>query len=88
MNTYKLKISSPDGHLFDGEAVQMIVRGADGELAILAGHIPFITSVQPCTCIIELEAGSKKDGATQGGLLCVSKEEVTLLSSSFEWKQY
>lgn len=86
MNTYKLKISSPDGLLFEGEAVQMIVRGTDGELAILAGHIPFITSVQPCTCRIELEDGTEKEGTTQGGLLCVSKEEVTLLSSSFEWK--
>ena len=86
MNTYKLKISSPDGHLFDGEAVQLIVRGADGDLAILAGHIPFITSVQPCVCKIELEDGTEKEATTKGGLLCVAKEEVTLLSSSFEWK--
>ena len=86
MNTYKLKISSPDGHLFDGEAVELIVRGADGELAVLAGHIPFITSVQPCDCKIELEDGTVKEATTLGGLLCVSKEEVTLLSSSFEWK--
>lgn len=86
MNTYNLKISSPDGHLFDGEAVQLIVHGADGELAILAGHIPFITSIQPCDCKIELQDGSTKNAKTEGGLLCVGKEEVTLLSSSFEWK--
>ncbi len=85
MNTYKLKISSPDGNLFDGEAVQLIVRGADGDLAVLADHIPFITSVRPCTCRIEFEDGTEKQATTQGGLLCVSKEEVTLLSSSFEW---
>ena len=87
MNTYKLKISSPDGNLFEGDAVQLVVRGADGDLAILAGHIPFITSVQPCTCRIELEDGAEKEGTTQGGLLCVSNNEVTLLSSSFEWKE-
>lgn len=85
MNTYKLKISSPDGNLFDGEAVQLNVRGADGDLAVLAGHIPFITSIQPCVCTLELEDGSVKSAKTEGGLLCVSTQEVTLLSSSFEW---
>ena len=87
MNTYKLKISSPDGHLFDGEAVGLYLRGADGELAVLAGHIPFITSVQPCTCKVVLDDDTIKEATTKGGLLCVSKEGVTLLSSSFEWKE-
>ena len=45
----------------------LTLRGADGDLAILAGHIPFITSVQPCDCKIELEDGSEKIGHTHGG---------------------
>lgn len=86
MNTYNLKISSPEGHLFNGNAVQLNLRGADGDLAVLAGHTPFITSVKPCICTLELEDGTVKTGETQGGLLCVSNESVSLLSSSFLWK--
>lgn len=85
MNTFHLIISSPDGNLFDGEAVNLSVRGIDGELAILAGHIPFITSVKPCECRIELADGSKKTGHTEGGLLSVSADTTTLLSDSFHW---
>ena len=43
MNTFPLTVASPDGKLFHGEAVQLTLRGSEGDLAVLAGHIPFIT---------------------------------------------
>ncbi len=85
MNTFHLMISSPDGNLFDDEAVKLSVRGVDGDLAVLAGHIPFITAVKSCECRIELADGSQKIGYTAGGLLSVSNEITTLLSSDFHW---
>lgn len=86
MNTFKLKISSPDGNIFDDAAGIFSVRGAEGDLAVLAGHIPFVTMVKPCDCTIELEDGSRKHGHTEGGLLDVGVEEVTFFSWNFEWK--
>lgn len=85
MNTFHLIISSPDGHLFDGEAVKLSVRGVDGDLAVLAGHIPFITAIKSCECRIELADGSQKTGYTGGGLLSVAGETTTLLSDDFHW---
>lgn len=85
MNTFHLAVSSPDGLLFDGDAVKITLRGADGDLAVMAGHIPFVTSVQPCECKIELEDESVKTGYLDGGLLSVSAEKVILLSGSFHW---
>ena len=52
MNTYKLVISTPDGSVFEDEAALLIVRGTEGELAVMAGHIPFITAVKSCECKI------------------------------------
>ena len=46
MNTFGLTISSPDGNIFQGEAVKLSVRGIEGDLAVMAGHIPFITAVK------------------------------------------
>lgn len=86
MRTFLLKISSPDGDLFCNQAVSLSVRGTEGELAVLAGHIPFVTSVVPCDCKIELEDGSEKHAFTDGGVLTVSNEAVVLLSGSFKWK--
>lgn len=85
MKTFRLIISSPDGNLFDGQAVCIVARGAAGDFAILAGHTPFITTVKAGECKIELE-NDEKIGITDGGILTVSKENVTLLSSSFKWK--
>ncbi len=86
MNTFNLKISSPDGNIFDDAVCGFSVRGAEGDLAVLAGHIPFVTTVMPCDCTIELDDGSKRRGHTEGGLLDVGSEEVTFFSWNFEWK--
>lgn len=85
MKTYPLTVSSPDGNLFSGEVVQMIVRGAAGDLAVMADHIPIVTAVKPCNCRILLADGTERIGHTDGGVLSVSKKSVTLLSGSFTW---
>ena len=81
MKTYLLNISSPDGKLFSGEIVSIIVRGVEGEFAVLADHVPFITNVVPGKCVIELADGTIKDGHTEGGLITVGKDDVTYLTA-------
>ena len=86
MKTYDFVISSPDGNIFEEKIVSVMLRGASGDLAVLAGHIPFVTSVKPCECRIEFEDGSERIGHTDGGLLSVTNEKTTLFSGSFQWK--
>ena len=86
MNTFPLKISSPEGDIFSAEVTKLFLRGFEGELCIMAGHIPFVTSVKPCDCKVELADGTEKPAHTDGGLLTVSKDKVLLLSGSFQWK--
>lgn len=85
MNTYKLIISTPDGNVFENEVVSVIVRGTEGELAVMAGHIPFITAVKPSECKIELPDESKKTAVIGGGILTVQNDQTTLLCSDFKW---
>ena len=87
MNTFRLIIASPDGNMFEGQAYMLTVRGTEGELAVMAGHVPFITTVVACKVKIELpeEEADDRVGFTEGGLLSVSRDAVTLLSSSFRW---
>ena len=87
MSSFKLIVSTPDGNKFSGDVVSLSVRGTEGDLMVMAGHIPFITAVKPCECTIMLNDGSEKKGETEGGLLTVSKEETTLLSSTFSFKE-
>ena len=85
--TFPLKVSSPEGDLFCGEAAKLSVRGTEGDLAVMAGHIPFVSSIKPCECKIAFEDGSEKTAKTDGGVLTVSNEKVLLLSGSFKWNE-
>ena len=87
MKTYPLTVSSPDGNLFKGNVEQLILRGSEGDLAVMAGHIPFMTAVKPGACRILLEDGTERKAHTDGGLLSVAADSVTLLSESFQWTE-
>lgn len=78
MKTFKLTVSSMDGEIFSGEAVSLSLRGADGDLAVLPGRAPFITSVVECECKICTEDSKIMPVKCKGGLLCVSKDETVL----------
>lgn len=87
MNTYKLTIATPDGTMFRDEVYALFVRGADGDLAVMARHTPFITSVMAGKCRLHLTDDTEKSATLDGGLLTVSAEAVTLLSGSFAWDE-
>ena len=86
-NNFRLVISSPNGNTFDGEVYMLRVRGVEGELAVLAKHIPFVTVVKECEVKIELPDGEERFGHTDGGILTVSNERVTLLSGSYKFNE-
>lgn len=86
MKEFDLTISTPDGNMFQDKAIALIVRGTEGELAVLAGHAPFITSLVECDARIELVNDKTITGHCLGGILTVNKNKVILLSSSFQWK--
>ena len=83
MKTFTLSVTSPEGNLFLGEVMQISVRGVEGDLAIMAGHIPFVTALAEGECRIYLENGEMRRAKVSGGLLSVGREETALLSSSF-----
>lgn len=85
MKTFNLTISSPDGDVFNGEVTMVSMRGTEGDFAIMAGHIPFVTAIKPGDCKVQFEDGTEKTGHTEGGILTVANDGVTLLSGSFSW---
>lgn len=86
MNTYNLVISTPDGSAFEGKAIMLVARGTEGELAIMAGHIPFITAIKAGECKVVLPDESEKIALIGGGILTVKSEKTTLLCSEINWK--
>ena len=84
MSTFPLLISSPDGDLFRGEAEMLILRGTEGDLAVMAGHVPFVTGVVQGTCVVITADGERREGTIEDGLLTVDKDQVTVLTSALE----
>lgn len=86
MNTFKFIVSTPDGNLYEGDVVSVFLRGAEGDLAIMAGHTPFVTSVKPCDCRIDGADSEKKVISVERGLLSVTNQDVTLMSGGAYFK--
>ena len=79
---FELTVTTPDGTAFKDKVIQVSVRGVEGDLAVLAGHIPFVTSIVPAECRIYLTNGDILRFSSGSGLLSVTHECVTLLTSS------
>lgn len=79
MTSYQLTVMSPDGEVFNNEVISVLLRGAEGDLCVLAGHIPFITTVRPGKCVITLPDEEEIEGELTSGILHVSQESVQLL---------
>ena len=67
MKTFPLIISSPDGDLFRGDAGMLILRGTEGDLAIMAGHVPFVTAVVKGNCVVITDTDERKEGGEDHG---------------------
>ena len=74
MKEYPLSISSPDGDLYKGDVAQLNIRAAEGDMAVMAGHVPFVTNVQAGKCSLILPDGSRKEGT-----IGMSKAEVPII---------
>ncbi len=84
MTQFPLKIVTPDGLIFDGPAEQLIVRSTDGDLAVLAKHVNFVTTLGMGRAVV-IANGQRRTAACIGGMLSVLDGEVTLVPTTFEW---
>ena len=82
--TFSLKIVTPDGLIFDGQADKLLVRTTTGDVAILARHIDAVFPLGMGQAIVEAE-GHRRTAACIGGLLSVANGAVTLVPTTFEW---
>lgn len=84
MTPFNLKIVTPDGLIFDGQAEELIVRTTNGDTAILARHINYVAPLGMGRAIV-VSNGQRRTAACIGGMLSVVDGEVTLVPTTFEW---
>ena len=86
MRSFPLKIVTPDGIAFDGEAEELIVRTTNGDMGILAGHISCVAPLGMGRATVVTE-GKRRCAACIGGMVSVVGGHVTLVPTTFEWAE-
>ena len=84
--TFHLKIVTPDGLIFEGEAEKLIVRTMTGDMAVLARHIDCVVPLGMGKAVVVTE-GKRREAACIGGMLSVISGQVTLVPTTFEWAE-
>ena len=84
MNSFSLKIVTPDGLAYEGQAEELIVRTTTGDIGIMAGHINCVAPLGMGQAMILVD-GKKRYAACIGGMLSVVNGAVNLVPTTFEW---
>ena len=84
MNQFPLRIVTPDGLQYDGNAEEVIVRTTTGDLGILAGHVNCVAPLGMGKASIMID-GKMRYAACIGGMLSMMDGKATLLATTFEW---
>ena len=84
MTPFTLKIVTPDGLIYDGQAEKLIVRTSGGDVCILARHLDYVAPLGMGMATVEAN-GKRRNAACIGGMLSVKNGEVTLVPTTFEW---
>ena len=84
MRSFPLRIVTPDGLQFDGQAQELLVRTTTGDMGILAGHVNCVAPLGMSRAVVVTEEG-RREAACIGGILSVLNGKVDLVPTTFEW---
>ena len=82
--TFNLQIISPTRIFFDGDVDMVEMKTTEGEICVLAGHIPLTAILEPGVLRIKQQDGTK-EAALHDGFVEIQKDKVTVLAESCEW---
>ena len=78
-STFEAEVLTPEGEVFSGELVQVSTRTAEGEIGILARHVPMVGRLVPAELRLH-KSGSEVERYAQGeGWLEVFANHVRVL---------
>lgn len=86
MTGFQLKIVTPDGLFYDGQAESLTVRTQNGDVGILAGHMDYVTVLGMGRTKVVMD-GKARYASCIGGMLSVSQGKVTVVATTFEWAE-
>ncbi|TYP75654.1 F0F1 ATP synthase subunit epsilon [Paenibacillus methanolicus] len=83
MSTFTLEIVTPERKVYAEDVNMVIVKGTEGELGILANHVPMVTPLRISSITIKKDR-TEEIIAVSGGFVEVRKDKVVILAESAE----
>ena len=75
----KLTIARVDGPVFDGEVVSVTLPGTEGEMTIMADHVPLVSALKAGTVTARPVSGEAISYELQNGTVEVRENHATVL---------
>jgi F-type H+-transporting ATPase subunit epsilon len=82
--TFPFEVVTPERTLLEGDAEMVTLRSAEGDIAFLAGHVPYIGAVRTCLVRAHRGGGQVQAAAVHGGFVEVADGRLTLLAGVAE----
>jgi F-type H+-transporting ATPase subunit epsilon len=79
--TFNFELVTPERLLLSGAAEQVVVPGAEGDFAVLAGHAPVISTLRPGILEITLTDGKQRIFVKKG-VAEADPERLTILAQT------
>ena len=79
MDTFKLEILTPNGEIFNGNVLSVVLPGEEGEFGVLAGHASLTTLLEAGVVDVEKEDKTVEAIVINWGVVQVDEEKVIIL---------
>lgn len=81
MSTFKAKILTPEGAVFEGNVTGVRMPGSYGSFEIKQNHAPIVSTLQSGIVTVRTESGEKLFSIS-GGMVEMASNQLTLLAES------
>ncbi len=83
-NTISVEIVDADQNVYSGEGVLVSATASMGEIGIMHGHTPLLSSLKPGHVTVKHEDGSEDNLFISGGFIEVQPTHITILADTAE----
>ena len=80
MTTFNFELVSPERVLFSGPVESVVIPAAEGEMTVLAGHAPAMSTLRPGVVTIAVEKGAARRLFVRGGFVDINAGGLSILA--------
>ncbi|WP_114943424.1 F0F1 ATP synthase subunit epsilon [Microvirga calopogonii] len=80
MATFTFELVSPERVLFSGEVDAVVLPATEGDMTVLAGHSPLMTTLKTGFLVVTSTPGNGRRVLVRGGFADVNQNSLTVLA--------